>query len=157
VIGMEASKDAELLGDRLRDIKETYVRALVMFGSRARGEPRDRSDIDLLVLHEDCGIEDPVVRRRHLYNLVREAVGEKFEDVTVVDMELEHFLKPTEITALLLNVYWDAVIVYDRTEILRSFLEHIREKIVKKGLKRVKDGRAYHWVLPEPMKEVKIL
>ena len=157
VIGMEASKDVELLMGRLRDLEGSYVKAVVMFGSRARGESGERSDVDLLVLHEDCEIEDPVVRRRHLYKLVREAVGERFEDVTVVDMELERFLKPTEITALLLNVYWDAVVVYDKTEILRGFLGHVREKIVKSGLKRVKDGRAYYWVLPKPMREVKIL
>jgi predicted nucleotidyltransferase len=128
-----------------------------MFGSRARGESEERSDVDLLVLHEGCEIQDPVLRRRHLYNRLREAIGEEFEDITVVDMELEHFLKPIEITALLLNVYWDAVVVYDNTGILNEFLSHIREKIVKSGLKRVKDGKAYRWVLPKPMMEIKIL
>ena len=157
VIGMEASKDVELLRDRLRGLKESYIKAVVMFGSGARGESGERSDVDLLVLHEGCEVEDLVVRRRDLYNLVREAVGEEFEDVTVVDMELERFLKPSEITALLLNVYWDAVVVYDKTETLRGFLGHVREKILKSGLKRVRDGRAYYWVLPEPMREVKIL
>jgi len=154
---MEANKDVELLRSRLTDLNESYVKAVVMFGSRARGESGEKSDVDLLVLHEDCEIQDPVVRRRHLYNRLREAVGQDFEDVTVVDMELEQFLKPKEITALLLNVYWDAVVVYDKTETLRGFLEHVREKIAKSGLKRVRDGRAYHWVLPKPMMEVKIL
>jgi hypothetical protein len=88
---------------------------------------------------------------------LREAIGEEFEDITVVDMELEHFLKPIEIIALLLNVYWDAVVVYDNTGILNEFLSHVREKIVKSGLKRVKDGKAYRWVLPKPMMEIKIL
>jgi predicted nucleotidyltransferase len=154
---MEANKDVELLRSRLTDLNESYVKAVVMFGSRARGESGEKSDVDLLVLHEDCEIQDPVARRRHLYNRLREAVGGDFEEVTVVDMGLEYFLKPMEINALLLNVYWDAVVVYDRTETLRGFLEHVREKIAKSGLKRVRDGRAYHWVLPKPMMEVKIL
>jgi predicted nucleotidyltransferase len=154
---MEANKDAELLRSRLTSLTELYVKAVVMFGSRARGESEERSDVDLLVLHEGCEIQDPVLRRRHLYNRLREAIGEEFEDITVVDMELEHFLKPIEITALLLNVYWDAVVVYDNTGILNEFLSHIREKIVKSGLKRVKDGKAYRWVLPKPMMEIKIL
>jgi predicted nucleotidyltransferase len=154
---MEASKDVDLLRSKPTGLNEPYVKAVVMFGSRARGESEERSDVDLLVLHEDCEIEDPVLRRRHLYNLLREAVGKDFEDITVVDMELEHFLKPTEITALLLNVYWDAVVVYDKTGTLRGFLEHVREKIAKSGLRRVRDGRSYHWVLPKPMMEVKIL
>jgi len=154
---MKTSKDAELLRSRLTDLNESYVKAVVMFGSRARGESGERSDVDLLVLHEDCEIQDPVIRRRLYYNRLREAVGKDFEAVTVVDMELKHFLKPTEITALLLNVYWDAVVVYDKTETLRAFLGHVREKITKSGLKRVRDGKAYHWVLPKPMMEVKIL
>ena len=147
----------ELLKGRLRGLEGSYVKAVLMFGSRARGESGERSDVDLLVLHEGCEIEDPVVRRRQLYDLLREAVGEGFEDVTVVDMELERFLKPREITALLLNVYWDAVVVYDKTGAVEGFLRHVREKIVKSGLKRVGDGRAYYWVLPKPLKEVKIL
>ena len=154
---MEAGKDVELLRSRLRSLKEPYVKAVLMFGSRARGESGERSDVDLLVLHEDCEVEDAVMRRRRLYNLLREAVGEEFEDITVVDMELERFLKPREITSLLLNVYWDAVVVYDKTGTVESFLRHVKGKIVKSGLKRVGDGRAYYWVLPKPLKEVKIL
>jgi predicted nucleotidyltransferase len=128
-----------------------------MFGSRARGESIEKSDLDLLVLYEGCEIQDPILRRRHLYKCLREAIEEDFEEITVIDMELEHFLKPMEITALLLNVYWDAIVVYDRTGILRDFLKRVREKIVESGLKRVRDGRAYYWVLPKPMEEVKIL
>lgn len=154
---MEAGKDVELLRDRLRHLKEPYIKTVIMFGSRARGESKERSDVDLFVLHEDCEVEDPVARRSHLYNLMREVIGEEFEDLTVVDMELERFLKPKEITSLLLNVYWDGLVAFDRTETLRDFLEQVKEKIVKSGLERVRDGRAYHWVLPKPMKEVKIL
>jgi predicted nucleotidyltransferase len=154
---MEACKDVKLLRSRLSGLTESYVKAVVMFGSRARGESEDRSDLDLLVLHKGCEIQDPVLRRRHLYNCLREAVGEDFESITVIDMELDRFLKPMEITALLLNVYWDAVVVYDSTGTLHSFLGHVREKIAKSGLKRVRDGMSYYWVLPNPIKEVKIL
>ncbi|MEM2897201.1 MAG: nucleotidyltransferase domain-containing protein [Candidatus Bathyarchaeia archaeon] len=52
----------------LRDL----IKAVVMFGSRARGESGERSDFDLLVFHEGCGIDDPVLRRRHLYCLLKE-------------------------------------------------------------------------------------
>ena len=154
---MEANKDAELLKSRFTGFIDSCVKAVVMFGSRARGESEERSDIDLLVLHEGCEIQDPVLRRRHLYNCLREAVGEYFEDITIVDMKLEHFLKPKEVTALLLNVYWDGVVVYDKTGILHEFLKYVKEKIAKSGLKRIKDGKAYRWILPKPMMEIKIL
>ncbi|MEM4581238.1 MAG: hypothetical protein QW092_02585, partial [Candidatus Korarchaeum sp.] len=111
----------------------------------------------LLVLHEGCGIEEAVIRRRYLYDLLRDALGEGFEDITLIDMELNAFLKPSEISSLLLNVYWDAIVVYDETGALEGFLRYVREKIVESGLKRVRDGRSYYWILPEPLKEVKIL
>jgi predicted nucleotidyltransferase len=139
------------------NVKEPYVKAVLMFGSRARGEAGERSDVDLLVLHEGCEVEDAVVRRRHLYNLLRESVGEEYEDLTVVDMDLERFLKPSEITSLLLNIYWDAIVIYDLTGSVEGFLRGVRDKVLKSGLKRVRDGKAYYWVLPEPLKEVEIL
>ncbi|MEM2843765.1 MAG: nucleotidyltransferase domain-containing protein [Candidatus Bathyarchaeia archaeon] len=154
---MQAIKDEELLKNLLKVLKGSCVKAVIMFGSRARGESSDRSDLDLLILHEDCWIDDPISRRRYLYNLLQNAVGKEFENITIIDMKLEHFLKPTEINALLLNIYWDAIIVYDETETLQAFLKHVKERIAKTGLKRVKDGKAYHWILPEPLKEVKIL
>lgn len=154
---METLKDVELLRGRLRCVKEPYVKAVLLFGSRARGESGVRSDVDLLVLHKGCRVEDAVMRRRHLYNLLWEVIGEEFEDITLFDMDLESFLKPVEINSLLLNVYWDAVVVYDKTGTVESFLRSVREKIVKSGLKRVRDEKAYHWVLPKPLKEVRIL
>jgi len=155
---LQLRTDEKLLSRRLNYLEQPCVKAVLMFGSRARKEHSERSDVDLLILHDGCGIDDSVARRRHLYKLVREAVGEEFEDVTVLDMEVDRFLKPKEITAQLLNIYWDAVVVYDdTTENLQAFLGHVRERIVKSGLKRVRDGKAYYWTLPEPMKEVKIL
>lgn len=150
-------KDVELLRNRLVDFREPYVKAVLLFGSRARGESGERSDVDLLVLHEGCEIEDPVLRRRRIYGLLRSIVGGEFEDITVFDMEFERFLKPKEITSLLLNVYMDSVVVCDETGRVDDFLRRIKKKILESGLKRVRDGRAYYWVLPEPLKEVKLL
>jgi len=154
---MRTDIDFESLKGSLDGLGSSHVKAVLVFGSRARGESTDRSDIDLLVLHEECAIKDPVMRRRRLYNLLREALGNRYEDITLIDMKLQDFLRPAEVTPLLLNVYWDGVVVYDRTRALHNFLLNIRERIVKSGLRRVADGRAYRWELPEPMKEVKIL
>jgi hypothetical protein len=97
------------------------------------------------------------MRRSVLYNLIWGAIGGEYEDVTVIDMELERFFDPEEITSLLLNLYWDGIVVYDETVAVGSFLVHVRERIVNSGLKRVRDGRAYYWTLPKPMKDVRIL
>lgn len=138
-------------------IREPSVKAVLLFGSKARGEAEERSDVDLPILHDGCEIKDPVARRRHLYSIVCEALESPVDNLTVIDMELKRFLEPREVTALLLNIYWESSVLVDRTGFLNAFLERVREKIVKSGLKRVKDGSAYLWVLPEPMKEVKLL
>ena len=148
---------AKILKERLSSIRDPSIKAILLFGSRARGESEDKSDVDLLVLHEGYDTKDPVLRRREIYNLIRDLIGEEFESLTVIDMEFKSFISPVEVSSLLLNIYWDAKVVYDLTGLLESFLNAVRDKISKSGLKRVKDGKAYYWILPKPMKEVKIL
>lgn len=148
----------EMLRKRLGEgLREGCVKAVVLFGSWARGEAFEHSDVDLLVLHRGCGEKDPVLLRRRLYKALKEALGDEVEELTVLDMELSEFMSPKEVTPLLLNIYWDGVVVYDETGRVRDFLSRARRGIEASGLKRVRDGRAYYWVLPEPMKEVKIL
>ena len=158
--GLPHAKDSlselEWLKSRMSLTSEPCVKAVLLFGSRARGEPGERSDIDLLVLHEGCVIKDIVARRRHFYKLLRGLIGGGV-DLTVVDMELNEFLKPREIGPLLLNIYSDAIVLCDSTGSLERLLKDVRRRISESGLKRVRSGRVYRWILPEPLKEVKIL
>ena len=141
---------------RLSDLP-VYVKAVLLFGSVARGEAGERSDVDLLVLHSGAPFSDPVERRRHLYKLVVERLEGVFESVTLIDMELERFLKPGTVTPFLLNVYADAVVVADKVGGVEEFLQRVRRRMRELGLTRVKDGRAYYWVLPKPMEKVELL
>jgi predicted nucleotidyltransferase len=141
---------------RLSDLPG-YVKAVLLFGSLARGEAGERSDVDLLVLHSGAPARDPVERRRLLYKLVAERLEGAFEAVTLVDMDLERFLKPETVTPLLLNIYADALVVVDRVGSLEEFLQRVRRRIGELGLARVKDGKAYYWVLPKPMEKVQLL
>ncbi|RLF13437.1 MAG: hypothetical protein DRJ97_08075 [Thermoprotei archaeon] len=148
----------ERLREKLRErLREKCIRAVVLFGSKARGEDTKHSDLDLLVLHEGCEEKDPVKLRRKLYAALKEALNWEVEELTVIDMELSEFMSPREITPLLLNIYWDGIVVYDATGKVQDFLTEVKRRIEASGLRRVKDGRAYYWVLPEPMREVKIL
>lgn len=85
-----------------------------------------------------------------------ERAGDVFEAVTLIDMELRDFVNPRIVTPLLLNIYWDAVVVLNRTGLAEGFLKHVRRRIEESGLRRVRDGRAYCWVLPKPMEKVKV-
>jgi len=146
----------EILRERLSDLP-SFIRAVILFGSAARGEAVERSDVDLLVLYEGLAEASLVKRRRLIYMLIMDSISGFFEEATVIDMEYREFVEPRAITPLLLNIYWDGIVVLDRVGGLGSFLEHVRKKIAEAGLRRVKDGRTYYWVLPKPMQRVKII
>ena len=129
--------------------------AVLLFGSLARCEAGDRSDVDLLVLHTGLNRIDSVRRRRAVYLAVSALLRDY--PLTVIDMDINEFLNPGIITPLLLNIYWDAVVLLDRTGKLSEFLERVRRRIVESGLRRVRDGRAYYWVLPKPLERVRII
>jgi len=152
----EVSYVVKVLCERLGNLPP-YIRAILLFGSTARGEATDRSDIDLLILHEGMPVSNLIERRRILYRAVVERVGDVFEAVTLIDMEFRDFVNPRVVTPLLLNIYWDAVVVFDRTELLEEFLRRVRRRIEESGLRRIRDGRAYYWILPKPMERVRII
>ena len=129
--------------------------AVLLFGSLARCEAGERSDVDLLVLHRGLGGIDPVRRRRAIYLAVSAFLRDY--PLTVIDMDINDFLSPGVITPLLLNIYWDAVVLLDKTGTLEEFLRYVRRRVVESGLRRVKDGKAYYWVLPKPMERVRII
>jgi len=144
----------DILRERLSTLPY-YVKGVILFGSVARDEIAERSDVDLLVLHEGLDA-DVVERRRVIYKEVSEALQGIFP-ITVIDMELELFLNPKTITSLLLNIYYDGIVVLDRTGKLQEFMKFVKERIERSGLVRRKDGRSYYWILPKPMEKVKIL
>ena len=137
-----------------RLVSSSFV-AVLLFGSLARCEAGDRSDVDLLVLHTGLNRIDRVRRRRAVYLAVSALLRDY--PLTVIDMDINEFLNPGIITPLLLNIYWDAVVLLDRTGKLSEFLERVRRRIVESGLRRVRDGRAYYWVLPKPLERVRII
>ena len=72
----------KILRSRLSDLPSA-IKVILLFGSVARGEVRERSDIDLLVLYEGLDIDNPVSRRRYLYRLVMDRIGDLFDAVTL--------------------------------------------------------------------------
>ncbi len=153
---MDRRELVRTLRSKLCDLP-SYIRAILLFGSSARGEAGERSDVDLLVLYEGLQIKDPILRRRYLYRLIMSRIGDLFDAVTLIDMELREFLKPKIITSLLLNIYWDSIIIIDRTGRIEIFLSYVHRKIREAGLMRFRDGRAYYWKLPKPFGRIKIL
>ena len=123
---------------RLRQKFSDHLLAVALFGSAARCEADERSDLDFLVVLR--GIPKDLQRRYEVYKPIHEAV-------TVIDLDEELITnKDVEVTPLMLNIASDAVILYDPEGKLASFVEHVLKLIQVAGLERyrTRDGK-YGW------------
>jgi len=137
-----------LVVDKLRERFSEHLVAMALFGSAARGEATERSDLDFLVILR--GIPKSLERRREVYKPIRDAVAgqhNQVKDITVIDVD-EEFIKDedAEITSLMLNIAADAVILYDPKGELATFLRSVHRLIEAAGLERYRtsDG-SYGW------------
>ncbi len=113
---------------------------LMLFGSWARGEAREDSDVDIMVLFNTLSGLD--VRAR-AYEVLRRFVK---RDITLVDMRRSEL--SGRLTALAINMAWDGgVIICDRYGDLRRFKDSVIKFIENEGLVRyrTRDGK-YGWM-----------
>jgi len=143
---MSALLDAVV--DRLRERFSGHLVAVALFGSAARGEAAEGSDLDFLVVLR--GVPKSLERRYEVYRPIRDALtmkSRKVRDITALDID-EEFINDenAEITPLMLNIASDASILYDPKGQLASFLQRIQRLIEVGGLERyrTKDGK-YGW------------
>jgi len=135
---------AKCVSDAVRE--SSFIAGVVLFGSVARGEESERSDVDLLVLWE--GLD-----KREALQVVYKAVSEKFPPgigLTVLEAEYWSFVNARKLTPLLINVAYDGIVLYDKYGKLSEFLLRVKRGIERKGLARKKLGKSYCWVLPKP-------
>lgn len=128
------SKLKEGLGDDLM--------ALVLFGSRARGEAHEGSDWDILVIAR--GLPGRTLERA--IRLKRMLPPEHRGEVSLLAKTPEEFM--SNLPDLDLAV--DGVILYDTDGYMARRLQLLRELIRRKGLHREKVGRdlIWHWRKP---------
>jgi predicted nucleotidyltransferase len=136
------------LGEFFRD----KLVSVVLFGSLARGDAGDRSDVDLLIICEDL----PGSRwerydlfhralaplRGLLEDLAREGWYPEFRPILKTRSEAEIH------TPLYLDMVEDARIVYDRNGFFTGILGGLRQRLLELGARRVflEDG-SWYWDL----------
>jgi predicted nucleotidyltransferase len=114
---------------------------LMLFGSWARGEARNYSDVDvLIVLRSLRGFEV----RSSIYNVLAKCVKRA---VTLIDVRADELFKgELELTPLLLNILVDGIVIYDKTGKLSELTSKVRRFVNSIGLikYRTPDGK-YGW------------
>ncbi len=118
--------------------------SVVLFGSRARGEAREGSNWDFLVVARDLpeGTLERVFRlKKMLPPLCR---GE----TSLLAKTPEEFM--AGLPDLYLDIALDGVIFYDTNEYMGKRLESLRSLIRRQGLRREKEGRDLIWRWEEP-------
>ena len=123
----------------LREYFGDALIAVVLFGSRARGEAKGASDYDIFLLVRTLP-ERPLERQR----FVRKAIFLKFEERISIHAktpeEFERGFPP-----LYLDLAVDGQILYDTHGYMRTRLQRIRHIIQEAGLYRVKRNGYYIW------------
>lgn len=151
-MGSSMSKRHELEKDIVLKVKERFgenLSAVALFGSLARGETGEYSDIDLLVVLRK--LPPSLVERRRLVYRALAPIREKYHrDTTTIEMEEGDV---GQVTPLILNVASDGIVLYDKEGNLTEFLDKVRKSVEEVGLirYRTRDGK-YGWKLKETLK-----
>jgi predicted nucleotidyltransferase len=117
---------AALLGERLV--------SLALYGSRARGDARDDSDLDLFLVAEGLP-KDPWERARSLPSPRWDVWADPQVSIrALTPEELERDIAPVD-----LDIAVDARILFDRGGYLSGRLATVRERIAEAGLVRGPD------------------
>jgi predicted nucleotidyltransferase len=113
--------------------------AVVLFGSRARGEAGKGSDWDVLIVASSLP-ERVVERAARLKRMLPESFR---GEVSLLAKTPEEFA--AGLPELYLDIAVDGVILHDTDEYMAKRLRFLREVIRDKGLQREKDGRNLIW------------
>lgn len=127
--------------DVVRRLQEKFTEHLVaicLFGSAARDEIGPHSDLDFLVVLRQ--IPRTLGRRYEVYKPIHDVIASQYKqtmDITVIDIDEEYIEnEDAEITPIMLNIAADAVILYDPTGKLSTFIARVRRLIEAAGLER---------------------
>jgi predicted nucleotidyltransferase len=118
--------------------------AVVLFGSRARGEAHEGSDWDVLVVARR--LPERTLKRAFL--LKRMLPAEHRGEVSLLAKTPEEFM--AGLPDLYLDIALDGVILYDTGDYVAERLKFLRALIRRKGLRREREGRDLIWRWEQP-------
>lgn len=129
-----------------RRVAGAHLQGLVLFGSQARGEARESSDVDLLVV-----VSREVELRRDLYH--------RWDGLVADQRVSPHFVHLPEAVAYAGSIWYETalegIVLYERDRQITTFLQAIRREIADGRLRRRYAHGHPYWVkdLPRPSAE----
>jgi predicted nucleotidyltransferase len=114
--------------------------AVVLFGSRARGDAKEESDWDLLVIAKDLP-----KRQMERYRKTKESLPQKWRGrVSILAKTPDEF--EAVLPSLYLEIALDGLILYDPEDYARDLLQKLQRLIRAKDLRREKRGADFIWL-----------
>lgn len=131
--------------------------SLALFGSVARGDFREESDIDLLLVFENL----PHGRSErtkylasklepHLSQALKNTFGE--DDVPEIQYVLRTKAEVLEGGFLYLDLVTEAKILYDKDAFFQTHLFRFSEKMKAWGSQKIQEGDGYYWIVKPGLK-----
>ena len=127
----------------LKDNFKEKLLSLILFGSVARGKWTNESDIDLLLILANDSMEYRQLNKKltiitfdfYENNDLRDEKGNSiYGSIQIIPLILKDL---SIFRTLYYDIAMDGIIIFDRKEISLKFIENIKQRIKKKGLKRV--------------------
>jgi len=113
--------------------------AVVLFGSRARGDAKEESDWDMLVIAKDLP-----KRQMERYRKTKEILPQKWRgQISILAKTPDEF--EAVLPSLYLEIALDGLILYDPQEYAGIQLQKLRRLIQAKDLRREKRGTDFIW------------
>lgn len=136
---IEAHRSLRPVVQALRRQPDLDLIALVLFGSRARGDDQPESDWDLLVVA--CKMpEKPFQRHLHLKTVLPVAWRGKISLLAKTPSEFA-----ADLSALYLDIALDGLILHDTDGYLQRHLARLQRLIREQGLRREQRGHDLIW------------
>jgi predicted nucleotidyltransferase len=143
---------ASFIANKLEAILQNDLISVVLFGSGARGEAGEGSDIDILIVAEKFGtrgrfdifneIERDIMVSDDYRELKENKLGTLISPVPLIPSEIEN--NPS----ILLDIVTDGIIMYDMDDFIENKMKNLRKKLKKMGSKKIYlDDKRYYWDL----------